>query len=437
MKNIVCKFGGTSLADAAQFRKVEAIIKSDDRRCYIIPSAPGKRYDDDIKVTDMLYKCQATAGSDEYKTVFDAVKERYNDIIADLGIDLDLSSEFQTINDKIINGCSKDYAASRGEYLNGMIMAKLLNFPFVDPVDLIQFKDDGNYDHDITLDKVGWKLAEFKKAVIPGFYGANADGEIVTFSRGGSDITGAIIARGVEAYLYENWKDVSGFLTADPRIIKSPIVIDNISYRELRELTYMGANVLHEDAIFPVRETGIPLHIKNTNDPESPGTRIVRDEDKPEHTGAVTGIAGKRDFMVIAIYKIMMNSELGFVRKLLSIMEQYNVSFEHMPSGIDSVSLVIAKNELEGKLDDVLSSIRKELKPDTLMVYHDMALVATVGKGMAHTSGMAAKLLTALADDGINIRMIDQGSSEINIIVGVENGDFFEAIKVIYETFFM
>lgn len=437
MKNIVCKFGGTSLADAAQFRKVEAIIKSDDRRCYIIPSAPGKRYDDDIKVTDMLYKCQATAGSDEYKTMFDAVKERFNDIIADLGIDLDLSSEFQTINDKMINGCSKDYAASRGEYLNGMIMAKLLNFPFIDPVDLIQFKDDGNYDHDITLDKVGWKLAEFKKAVIPGFYGANADGEIVTFSRGGSDITGAIIARGVEAYLYENWKDVSGFLTADPRIIKSPIVIDNISYRELRELTYMGANVLHEDAIFPVRETGIPLHIKNTNDPESPGTRIVRDEDKPEHTGVVTGIAGKRDFMVIAIYKIMMNSELGFVRRLLSIMEQYNVSFEHMPSGIDSVSLVIAKNELEGKLDDVLSSIRKELKPDTLMVYHDMALVATVGKGMAHTSGMAAKLLTALADDGINIRMIDQGSSEINIIVGVENGDYFETVRVIYETFFM
>jgi aspartate kinase len=432
----VSKFGGTSLAGAEQFRTVRSIVLSDEERRYVVPSAPGKRHDNDRKITDLLYLCHARSQqAAPFDEVFRIVEERYTSIVAGIGIDLDLAPELQMIKERIACGASADYAASRGEYLSGIILAELLGYDFVDPTSFIVFDSRGVFDPESTQNLAVGVLSSHPRAVIPGFYGRMPNGMIKTFPRGGSDITGAIVARGVNASLYENWTDVNGFLMADPHIVDNPKPIEVITYRELRELAYMGASVLHEESIFPVRAAGIPMNIRNTNAPEDKGTLIVKDEDRAPSPGTITGIAGRKDFTVIAVEKALMNTELGFGRRLLSILESNRISFEHMPTGIDTISVVISDCQLNNKLDQVLASIRSELGPDSIEVHPNMALIATVGQGMARTPGIAAKLFSALANAGVNVRMIDQGSSEINIIVGVETGDFETAVRAIYDAF--
>lgn len=432
----VAKFGGTSLADAGQFRKVQSIVLSDEERRYIVPSAPGKRHSSDQKITDLLYLCHAHAKEGvPFDEVFDIISNRYIEIVEELGLTIDISAYLADIKEKIAGGYSEDYVASRGEYLNGLILAELLGYDFVDAAEIICFNEAGIFDQEKTDEVIRERLADCERAVIPGFYGSRPNGAIQTFSRGGSDITGAIVARGVGADIYENWTDVSGFLMADPRIVNNPKPIERITYRELRELAYMGANVLHEDSIFPVRQAGIPINIKNTNDPEAAGTLIVPNGVETAKPGTITGIAGRKDFTVIALEKTLMNSELGFGRKLLSIIESHGISFEHMPTGIDSICLVISDDQLEGKLDSIIEDIKHQLKPDAINVYPNMAMIATVGQGMSRTPGIAAKLFGALGEAGINVRMIDQGSSEINIIIGVETEDFEKAIRAIYWAF--
>jgi aspartate kinase len=367
--------------------------------------------------------------------VFDVIENRYTDIVNGLGISLDLNPYFDHIKDQIAKGASPDYAASRGEYLNGLILACFLGYDFIDPAELIYFDDTGAFDPDKTYQTISEQLDDHSYAVIPGFYGSTASGKIKTFSRGGSDITGSIISYGINASVYENWTDVSGFLMADPKIVKDPKVIRKITYRELRELSYMGASVLHEESIFPVRKANIPVNIRNTNCPDNPGTLIVNDTKPVSLKGTITGIAGHKDFTVIAIEKDMMNTELGYCRRLLTILESNHISFEHIPSGIDTISIVIADSQLDGKLDHVLQQIEQECKPDSIEVFPNMALIETVGRGMAYTPGMAAKLFNSLYQANINIRMIDQGSSEINIIVGVETKDFEKAVQAIYHSF--
>jgi aspartate kinase len=437
---IVAKFGGSSLADAEQFKKVRSIVMSDPRRKYVIPSAPGKRNKGDYKITDLLYLCHAHVRElIAFDDVFNIISKRYTEIAKELKIDIDIKSYLDDIKQKIESGASADYVASRGEYLNGLLLSNYLNYEFIDAAEIVFFNKAGYFDSEKTQKVMSSRLLKSEHAVIPGFYGSLPNGEIKTFSRGGSDISGAIIARGADAYLYENWTDVSGFLMADPRIVENPKTIEKITYRELRELAYMGATVLHEDSIFPVRKAGIPINIKNTNSPDDPGTMIISQVEKTDstisHTDTITGIAGKKDFTVIAIEKNLMNTEIGFGRKLLSILETNRVSFEHIPTGIDTMSLVISDNDLDGKLDVLLEEIERECKPDSIQVHPDMALIATVGLGMAKNKGVAAKVFGALAEAEINIRMIDQGSSEINIIVGVENKDFENAVKAIYNKF--
>ena len=432
----VAKFGGTSLASAEQFRKVQKIITADEKRRYIINSAPGKRHPGDQKITDLLYLChdQARQGK-PFDDTFNLIAHRYLEIIRELGLSLDLQDHLAEIKGKIAAGATADYAASRGEFLGGLILAELLGYDFVDAAEIIFFNANGTYDPERTGKAVASRLAQHPRAVIPGFYGTLPNGEIKTFPRGGSDITGAIIARWVQADVYENWTDVSGFLMADPRIVENPKPIERITYRELRELAYMGAGVLHDEAIFPVRETGIPVWIRNTNDPEAAGTLIVSDDEPLTKPGKITGIAGRKDFTVIALEKALIHSELGFARRLLSILEEHEISLELIPSVTDTILVVSADSQLDGKLEPVLAAIREEFDPDTLEVFSNMALIATVGRGMAYSPGIAARLFTALANAGINVRMIDQGSSEINIIVGVATEDFEASIRAIYQAF--
>jgi aspartate kinase len=432
----VAKFGGTSLASAGQFRKVQEIVTADAERRYVVNSAPGKRYSDDQKITDLLYLCHDRVRQGKpFDDIFTIITNRYLEIIHELGLSLDLRERLAGIKEKIAAGATADYAASRGEFLGGLILAELLGYDFIDAAEIIFFNANGTYDPERTGKAVSERLAQHPRAVIPGFYGTLPNGGIKTFPRGGSDITGAIIARWVQAAVYENWTDVSGFLMADPRIVKNPKPIERITYRELRELAYMGAGVLHDEAIFPVREAGIPVWIRNTNDPEAAGTLIVSDDEPLTQPGKITGIAGRKDFTVIALEKALIHSELGFARRLLSILEEHGISFEHMPSGIDTISVVIADSQLNGKLESVLKAIREQINPDSLEVFPNMALIATVGRGMAYTPGIAARLFTALANAGINVRMIDQGSSEINIIVGVATEDFEDSIRGIYQAF--
>lgn len=432
----VAKFGGTSLADASQICKVKAIVEADKERRYVVPSAPGKRTPDDKKVTDLLYLCHATAKQHvPFEEVFDIIADRYLQIVADLELKLDLKPHLREIQKNIAGGASADYTASRGEYLNGLIMADLLGCEFIDAAEVIFFDDKGRFDAERTQAVISKRLAQHERAVVPGFYGSLPDGQVKTFSRGGSDISGAIVARGACADVYENWTDVSGLLMADPRIVKDARSMDVVTYSELRELAYMGATVLHDEAVFPVRQAGIPVNIRNTNRPQDPGTMIVKDASPVTHKGMITGIAGKKDFTVIAVEKALMNQELGFARRLLSVLEVNGISFEHMPSGIDTISLVIADRELDGKIDRIVSDIKTECRPDAISVAGGLALIATVGRGMAYTPGIAARLFDALGHGGINIRMIDQGSSEINIIVGVSNEDFARAVNVIYRAF--
>lgn len=433
---IVAKFGGSSLADSRQFAKVKDIIDSDARRRYIIPSAPGKRYDKDHKITDLLYMCQQLAAHElSFDEVYNIIEKRYLDICMELELDFNINAILNEIKEKIQKGASRDYAASRGEYLNAIILSHYLGYKFIDAAELIIFNKRGQFDSEATQEKVQSKLAGVTHAIIPGFYGAMPDDQIKTFSRGGSDVTGSIIARGVGAQLYENWTDVSGFLMADPRIVKDSKGIEKITYKELRELSYMGASVLHEEAIFPVKNAGIPISIKNTNSPEDAGTMIVNDFSPINYSGTITGVAGKKDFTVISIEKTLMGSDRSFFRKLMSIMETNDIAIEHMPSSIDSVSLIISDLELNSKLEKVMEEIRIYCNPDSITCYPNMALVAVVGRGMIKTKGISSKVFTALAKEGINIRMITQGSSELNIIVGIENADFEKAITAIYGAF--
>ena len=434
MNTIVTKFGGSSLADSIHFKKVKNILESNPERKYIIPSAPGKSSFKDFKITDLLYLCHAHVKSGiSLDDVFKLISERYKSIVDDLNLNLDLTSYLNIIKTDIENGASVDYTASRGEYLNGIILANYLNIDFIDAKDVIKFNKYGTLNIEETYVALKDKLSNHERAVIPGFYGSNEHGDIVTFSRGGSDITGALVAASINAKLYENWTDVSGFLMADPRIVNNPKKIKTITYGELRELSYMGASVLHEEAVFPVRTSGIPINIRNTNEPENEGTLIVSNEIKHENT--ITGIAGKQNFTVLSIEKSMMNSELGFCRKILTILEQNGVSFENMPSGIDTVSVVISDSNLKNKTEIIVEEIKRACNPDSVVVYPNMALIATVGTGMAYTKGVASKIFTALAESDINIRMIDQGSSEINGLVGIDNDDFEKGINAIYKAF--
>ena len=428
----VVKFGGSSLASAEQFAKVGDIIRADESRKYVVPSAPGKRNSKDTKVTDMLYACYAKAEAGEEFRV--KIKERYDSIINGLGLKVTLDEEFKTISKNFKEKAGADYAASRGEYLNGILMADYLGYEFIDSATVIFFDEEGNLDADKTDKVLSKKLSECEKAVIPGFYGVGTDGKVKTFSRGGSDITGSIVAKACHASLYENWTDVSGCLVADPRIIDNPQPIHVITYRELRELSYMGASVLHEDAVFPVRKAGIPINIRNTNDPEAEGTLIVESTcQKPEYT--ITGIAGKRGFVAVSIDKDMMNSEVGFCRKALQAFEENGISIEHMPSGIDTMTVFVHQEEFEGKEQQVISSIRRLTHPDVIDLEADLGLIAVVGRGMKSTRGTAGRIFSALAHANINVKMIDQGSSELNIIIGVSNDDFEAAIKAIYDIF--
>ena len=431
----VVKFGGSSLASAEQFAKVGYIIRADESRRYVVPSAPGKRNSKDTKVTDMLYECYALAEADEdFRVQLMKIKDRYDSIINGLNLKLSLEEEFQTISKNFKAKAGSDYAASRGEYLNGIIMANYLGYEFIDSATVIFFDEDGNFDAEKTDKVLGKKLESCEKAVIPGFYGAFEDGRVKTFSRGGSDITGSIVAKACHASMYENWTDVSGCLVADPRVIDNPQPIKVVTYRELRELSYMGASVLHEDAVFPVRRAGIPINIRNTNDPEAAGTLIVESTcQKPDYT--ITGIAGKKGFVAVNIEKDKMNSEIGFCRKTLQAFEENGISIEHMPSGIDTMTIFVDQEQFEGKEQRILAGIDREVEPDSVDLESDLALIAVVGRGMKATRGTAGRIFSALAYAKVNVKMIDQGSSELNIIIGVSNCDFKAAIKAIYDAF--
>lgn len=432
----VVKFGGSSVADAIQLEKVKSIVERDKDRKYVIVSAPGKRFDKDSKITDLLYLCKTQIDHNiPCEQIFQVICDRFKIMELNLKITARIEKELAEIKKELVQGLSADYIASRGEYLNAVITAAYLGYDFVDTKGLVKFDDKGRFLSEETNRALSEELKKHERAVLPGFYGSKPGGSIKTFSRGGSDITGSLVARAVNADVYENWTDVSGFLMADPRIVPEAQPIKNISYKELRELSYMGASVLHEDAVFPVRKANIPINIRNTNKPDDDGTIIVADYNGREEGQIITGIAGRKDFTVIAIYKNMMNSEIGFVKRILGILENYDVSFEHIPSGIDTVSVVISNKALEGKLADILEDFEKQLQPDIVDIYEDTALIATVGHRMTRRQGVAATLFNALADSQINIRMIDQGSSEMNIIVGVENRDFEKAIRAIYDAF--
>ncbi len=435
----VAKFGGSSVADGIQLTKTKEIIREDPDRKYIVVSAPGKRYEGDNKITDILYLCKTHIEHNlPYDQLFQVVVDRYMAVEINLGVKVDLLKYFEEIRENLRKNPSADYIASRGEYLNAVLVAAFLEYDFVDTANLIKFDEKGRLLTEETDKALAEELAKHERAVLPGFYGSTPDGEIKTFSRGGSDITGALVARAVHADVYENWTDVSGFLMADPRIVENPKQIRAISYKELRELSYMGASVLHEDAIYPARMANVPINIRNTNQPEDPGTFItaeISEDYSSEQNHIITGIAGNRDFTVVALYKNMMSSERGFVRKILDILDDYDINFEHLPSGIDTVSVVMANKAINGRLDEVLDEFRTRLRPDSIDVFEDMALIATVGHGMSYRQGVSAKLFEALAAAGVNIRMIEQGSSEMNIIVGVENKDFEKAIRAIYEAF--
>ena len=432
----VAKFGGSSVADALQIGKIKNIIENDPAIHYVVVSAPGKRFSDDSKVTDLLYLCKAHIEHNlPYQQIFQVICDRFMAVEVNLGVNVGLKEAFEEIRKNLEAGASADYIASRGEHLNAMLIAAYLGFDFVDSSRIVRFDEKGRFMEDLTNKEIAEELKHHERAVIPGFYGAKVDGTIKTFSRGGSDITGALVARAVGADVYENWTDVSGFLMADPRIVKDPKPISTVSYKELRELSYMGASVLHEDAIYPARIANIPINIRNTNEPESPGTMITSEPAKLEEGQIIAGIAGSKDFTVITMYKALLSSERGFIRKMSGVLEDFDIPIEHIPSGVDTLSVVISNKQLGGKLEDILDEFERQLKPDHMEVSDDIALIATVGAGMSLRTGVSAKLFTALAEKKVNIRMIDQGSSEMNIIVGVENKDFEKAIRAIYGAF--
>ncbi len=431
----VVKFGGSSLANAEQFQKVKNIVTAEECRRYVVPSAPGKRFGKDTKVTDMLYACYAKADADEdFDADLDAIRARYEEINRDLSIGFDFDEDFAVIRQNFADKIGKDYAASRGEYLNGKLLSAYLGFEFVDAKEVIFFDEHGNCDLAKTQKTMSDRLAGIEYAVIPGFYGCGFDGAVKTFSRGGSDITGSLVASAIHADMYENWTDVPGFLITDPRIVENPPTISTITYREMRELSYMGATVLHEDAVFPLRKEGIPVNVRNTNKPEDPGTMIVESTcNKPKYT--ITGIGGKKGFASITIEKDMMNAEIGFGRRVLQVFEDNGLSFEHTPSGIDTFTVFLSQKDFEPKEQAVIAGLHRSVQPDLIELESDLALIAVVGRGMRRTRGTAGRIFSALAHAHVNVKMIDQGSSELNIILGVENRDFETAIRAIYSIF--
>ena len=432
----VVKFGGTSLANAEQFKRVAEIVKADPSRRFVVASAPGKRFKEDIKVTDMLYQCyKAIKDHKDISEIYTAIKERYIGIIRDLGLDYDISGELEYIKNAMLLYTGRDYAASRGEYLNSLILAKYLGFDFIDAENVIFFKDDGTFDEEYTNTMLEKELALHKYAVIPGFYGSTHNGTIKTFSRGGSDITGALVAKASKSDIYENWTDVSGMKMADPRIVDDPETINTVTYRELRELAYMGATVLHEDAVFPAQQAGIPINIRNTNNPSANGTMIVATTDNYDTKHVITGVAGKKGFSSITIEAHKMNSTPGFVMRVLEVLDEYDLSFEHLPSGIDTMSIILNTELFEPYREKILTAIVKRIEPDCISVEDNLSLIAVVGRGMVKVKGTAAKVFDAVSEAGVNIRMIDQGSSEMNIILAVEEHDFETVVKAIYNKF--
>ena len=432
----VVKFGGSSLADAEHFRRVADIIRSDPSRKYVVASAPGKRYPGDVKVTDMLYNCyEMIKEHEDIETYYSQIKDRYYGIMSDLGLDFDISGELEYVKNAMLHRAGRDYAASRGEYINSLILAKYLGFDFVDAENVIIFREDGQLDEEKTYETMRATLARHEYAVIPGFYGCMPNGTIKTFTRGGSDVTGSIVASAVNADLYDNWTDVSGFMMADPRIVEHPLSIDTITYRELRALSYMGATVLHEEAIFPVRNAGIPINIRNTNAPADKGTMIVANTNDYDQEHIITALSGKKGFSVITIEKDKMSSDISFVRRLLEVLEDNDIALEHIPSGIDTISLILSTAALEGRGEKILAAMNRRVRPDNITIEDGISLIAVVGRGMVKNRGVAARVLSSISEAGINIRMIDQGSSEFNIIVGVEEHDFERTINSIYKEF--
>ncbi len=432
----VVKFGGSSLCDADHFRKVRDIVLSDPARCYVVPSAPGKRFDGDEKITDLLYRCYRMVDLNQsHEEVFARIADRFLGIVEELGLDFDLRPILSETSDEIRRRRSADFAASRGEYLCGIVLSKYLGWDFIDPKDVIKFDRRGAFAAEWTNEMLMRAMEDHPRAVIPGFYGSYPNGEVHTFSRGGSDVSGAIVARAAEADVYENWTDVNGFLMADPRVVDHPRCIRQLTYRELRELSYMGATVLHEEAIFPVHKAGIPTNIRNTNDPDEPGTMIVAQPTEESFATPITGIAGHKDFTLITIDKAMMNAEYGFGRRVLQALEDFDVSFEHLPTGIDTMCVIVSDRELSTRKDQIIQRIRQTCQPDSIEIQSGLALIATVGYGMVRRRGTAAKLFKALYDADVNVRMIDQGSSELNIIVGVDTADFETAMRAIYKAF--
>lgn len=430
------KFGGTSLADARHFRNVADIIRGDEARRYVVVSAPGKRYAQDIKVTDLFYRChEAARHGYDFSDSFALIRDRYEEIIRELGLDLNLTPILDSIENKLCLAPNRDYAASRGEYLSAIVMAAYLNVPMIDAAEVIFFTADGLFDAERTQQVLSERLKETPRAVLPGFYGSLPDGTVHTFTRGGSDVTGAIVARASASDLYENWTDVSGMLSCDPRIVKDPTPIEVISYAELRELAYMGAMVLHESAIFPVKKAGIPINIRNTNDPAHPGTMIQPHADQwADHP--ITGIAGHKYFTSILIGKDQMNETVGFAYRVLSVLSRHNILLEHMPSGIDTLSVIVPKEQLESCLDEVLEELQQETQAESITVHDNLALIAVVGRGMVQRQGVCQRVFSALGRAKVNVYMIDSGSGELNIIIGVDADEFETAIRALYDEFF-
>ena len=433
------KFGGSSLSDAGQFKKVAAIVRSDPERRFVVVSAPGKRFSGDEKITDLLYRCADLASQrEDFSAPFALIRDRYLAIEKDLGlIAAHMGPALDEIEKALASGLvTRDFVASRGEYLCARLMGAYLGVPMVDAAQLIRFREDGELDMDATMLYCA-PLKDLPIAVIPGFYGAMPGGTVRTFSRGGSDITGAIIARAVGADVYENWTDVDGFMMADPRIVPEARIMHAVSYEELRELSYMGASVLHEESIFPVREARIPIHVRNTNRPEGGGTWIVNEGTliKEHRHGIVAGISGRKGFTMITLTKDNLHKQVGFGYNLLKILDRHDISFESMPCGIDNLTIILNDADIKGKMDVLYHEIRTELKPDTVEIASSIALIATVGLGMARTVGVAARLFTALSEAGISSRIIDQSPKEMNLMVGVDQRDFEGAVRAIYRAF--
>lgn len=436
MPRIACKFGGTSVASAAQILKVRAIVEEDPRRRVVVVSAPGKRDPKEAKITDLLYLCQEMAemGTD-FSTPFDLVRERFLEIERELGVDANVGAALDACAEDMRRGVGRDYVASRGECFNAIIIAKLLGAELIDPMDTILIGGSGRVDPK-SYELLAAKLTdETKRYVIPGFYGRGPDGAVKTFSRGGSDITGAIAARAVHALVYENWTDVSGLLMADPRIVRDPRPLQEVTYRELRELSYMGASVMHDEATLPVREAGIPINIRNTNEPGHPGTRIVSQLSDDAKLKSVAGIAGKKGFSMLCIDKTLMNKEVGFTHRLLGAFQRRGINVEHCPSSIDGINVIVEREALKGVEDEIVDEIYRSLQPERVHLVDDLALLAVVGEGMAHAIGLAARVFTCLARARVNVRVINQGASELNIIIGVAPEEFESAIAALYEEF--